>query len=114
MLVADGNEDYSPLPKYNNKEGTRFKAKQYDNVLSFSRSSVCNELNIRFSNYVQRSCRKKIKGISGNNNTSNRMLTGLVFFRRGKKESRFLDLVANRTWCVVLNPMAGNRPKFLY
>src|SRR5215510_14133616 len=75
--------------------------------LSFSRSSVCNELNIRFSNYVQRSCRKKIKGISGNNNTSNRMLTGLVFFRRGKKESRFLDLVANRTWCVVLNPMRG-------
>jgi len=82
-----------------------FKAEQENK----SSIVVCNE-----SNYVQRSCRKKIKGISGNNNTSNRMLTGLVFFRRGKKESRFLDLVANRTWCVVLNPMAGNRPKFLY
>src|SRR5215831_18497264 len=81
--------------------------------LSFSRSSVCNELDIRFSNYVQRSCRKKIKGISGNNNTSNRMLAGLIFFRREKKEARFLELVAHRTWCVALNPMAGNLPKFL-
>jgi hypothetical protein len=32
MLVADGNEDLSPLPKDNTKEGTGFKAKQYDNV----------------------------------------------------------------------------------
>lgn len=32
MLVADGNEDLSPLFKDNNKEGTGFKAKQYDNV----------------------------------------------------------------------------------
>jgi hypothetical protein len=86
-----------------------FKAEQENK----SSIVVCNELDIRFSNYVQRSCRKKIKGISGNNNTSDRMLTGLVFFRRGKKESRFLELVANRTWCVVLTPMAGNLPKFL-
>src|SRR5215831_7120822 len=86
-----------------------FKAEQENK----SSIVVCNELDIRFSNYVQRSCCKKIKGITENNNTSDRMLTGLVFFRRGKKESRFLELVANRTWCVVLNPMAGNLPKFL-
>jgi hypothetical protein len=57
-----------------------FKAEQENK----SSIVVCNE-----SNYVQGSCRKKIKGISGNNNTSNRMLTGLVFFRRGKRNHDF-------------------------
>src|SRR5215831_19661410 len=35
-----------------------FKAEQENK----SSIVVCNELDIRFSNYVQRSCRKKIKG----------------------------------------------------
>src|SRR5215471_2419414 len=81
--------------------------------LSFSRSSVCNELNIRFSNYVQRSCRKKIKGISGNNNTSNRMLTGLVFFRRGKKEARFLELVAKQNLVCRIKSHGGESAEIL-
>src|SRR5215831_20837464 len=81
--------------------------------LSFSRSSVCNELNIRFFNYVQRSCRKKIKGISGNNNTSNRMLTGLVFFRRGKKEARFLELVAKQNLVCRIKSHGGESAEIL-
>src|SRR5215831_7839022 len=56
---------------------------------------------------------RKLRGISGNNNTSNRMLTGLVFFRRGKKESRFLELVANRTWVCRIKSYGGETAEIL-